>query len=116
MTPALPLPLHDGENTQAIFDLIAKSAIDTGGRSIKLRFGTSSVTFTASPTSAQVTIAHGMGSTPTLAAGFARTPTNARVTVQESAAASATNIFLTGFISDAVASSVTQSIYWIAIG
>lgn len=113
----LPLPLHDGTNTQFILDQIAEAFIDTGGRQLKLRFGTSSVTFTASDVSAQATIPHGMGSTPTLAAGFARTPATNRITVQESAAADATNIYLKGhFVTVGGSLTASQNIYWFAIG
>lgn len=115
----LPLPPFDPGDPaglQFILDRLADAAIDTGGQAVKLRFGTSSVTFTASANSAQVTIPHGMGSKPVIAGGFAATPANARITVQESATADPTNIYLTGFQTQGTAVSITQNIYWFAIG
>jgi len=57
---------HLGDNTPADrnFRKLAKETVDTGGISLGIRGGGSSATWTASPSSANVTIAHGLGIVP----------------------------------------------------
>lgn len=112
----LPLPRYDGNNLQAILDIIAKSAIDTGERSIKLRWGSSSATYTAAATSAQVTIPHGMGSVPVALFLSLKQPQNGLHIPYENAAADATNVYVILRQAQNTAVSVTQNFYWIAIG
>lgn len=128
----LQLPLYDGtqQGLQHILNLIAMTfpvgpenvkdvlKLSVAGTQRKLALGSSSVTFTASANSAQITVPHGLGVgvTPVLVAAFCKTPANTRATIQESAAADATNIFLTGFQTQGTAITATQNIYWAAIG
>jgi len=55
-----------------VIDTLRSLVIDTGGVSLGIRVGTGSATFTASPTSAAVTVPHGLGRVPAIAAGFSR--------------------------------------------
>lgn len=117
MSP-LPLPAYDGTDAtlQFILDRIATAFIDTGGQSLKLRSGTSSVTYTAAATSAQKTIPHGMGSTPVRVWAFQRAPLVEFTHLYESTAADATNIYLTGRQIGGAVVTNTQNIYWFALG
>ncbi len=103
-----PVGVHNLQN--AVLLLAA-----TGTRR-KVGWGSSTAVFTASNTSAQLTIAHGLGVTPSLILTTAKTPVVIRCSIQESAAADATNIFLTGFESSGAAVSISQNFYWLAIG
>lgn len=44
--------------------MLAKLTIDAGGRSVGLRFGTVTLTWTANTASGSVSVAHGLGKTP----------------------------------------------------
>jgi hypothetical protein len=52
---------------QYILDLLAQSVIDTGGQSLKVRFGTALVHWNASATSDAATVTHGLGNPPVVA-------------------------------------------------
>ena len=55
--------LGDDNPVQFNFDVLAKLFIDTGNESIKIRFGTGSMTGNGTPTQT-ANVTHGMGSTP----------------------------------------------------
>lgn len=57
------LPVYDGTNAQFIFDLLAQSGVDTGGRQLKLRLGVETISVVAQ-NNGDATVTHGMGSTP----------------------------------------------------
>ena len=81
-----------------------------------IRVGKSSVTFTAASLSAQVAVPHGLGKTPVAVFTTSATPIAGRIEIQESAAADATNVYLTGVHSLGTNISVTQNFYWLVIG
>ena len=58
--------LGEESPVQFNFDQIAKLFLDTGGESVRLRFGTGTVTGTGAR-DGSVNITHGMGSTPLVA-------------------------------------------------
>lgn len=60
----LPLLKVDDPTLQFNFDEIAKKFLDAGGRQVKVRFGSTTAAFAAAATSSEVTVTHGMGSTP----------------------------------------------------
>lgn len=98
------------------FEKLMALVVDAGGQSVSIRFGSSSVVFTASSTSAQRTVAHGLPTTPVAVFTTCANPVTGRVTVQESAAADATNVYLTGFQTQGTSVSITQGFYWLTIG
>jgi hypothetical protein len=72
MTLALPILAPDLSNLQFILDLIAQGALDTGGRSVAIRHGNVTMTWTAATSAAAQTVTHGLPS--------GRTPTNVQLT------------------------------------
>lgn len=67
----MSIPLPGGADPdldrQQKFDALAQAIPSFGGRTVEIRFGTSTVTFTASAASASTTVAHGLGKTPVTA-------------------------------------------------
>jgi len=98
---------------QRNFQTLSRLLIDTGGRSVGLRFGADTVTFTASVNSAVKTVTHGLGRTP--------------ITVVATASGSlgwnvlrvfnftATTFDVQGHDTDA-ARTGSDAIYWVAVG
>jgi hypothetical protein len=87
----------------------------TGPAKRKINFGSSSVTFTASATSAQVTIPHTFGVAPVAVMCMAKNPNNGLFVFLETAAADATNIYISGRQTQNTAVSASQPFYWVAI-
>jgi hypothetical protein len=118
----LPIPTLDPEhrNLQFILDRLVQSGVDTGGRQVKVRFGSGTITWPGgAATSNQLTVAHGMGGTPTNVYLTMTQPANFNTLFRESAAADATNIYVRGVVSDLVtapAAASTQKFHWLAIG
>lgn len=56
-------PVHDPD-VQFNFDRIASLLIDTAGRKLKFRYGSATVPFGGAGTTGDVTVTHGVGSTP----------------------------------------------------
>lgn len=81
----------------------------------KIRTGTGVLTFTASSASAVLTVAHGLGTTPSAVFLTAAQPANIRAAIQESAAADATNISIAGFTTNVAVVTTTQNFYWLVI-
>jgi hypothetical protein len=87
--------LADGSISDRNFQKLRILVPDTGGRSVDIRFGVASVTFTASTISATNTFAHGLGRTPYVVLGsrdalakpgcFARDDTNLSFNAEYSA-------------------------------
>lgn len=113
----LPIPVYDGDpqTLQFILERLAMSAIDTGGRSIKLRWGTGTLTFAASTDSAHVTVTHGMGSAPVAVAPIASSaPTFNDIPRFNVDAFTSTTFGING--QKSVANSTSVNFLWIAIG
>lgn len=83
---------------------------------LKIKVGKSTLVFTASSTSAQVTVTHGLGKAPLAVFATCATPVGGRFTIQESAAASNTQAFFTGFQTQGTNVSASQDFYWLAVG
>jgi hypothetical protein len=83
---------------------------------VGVAFGAGTVTFTAAATSAQVTIAHGLGKVPVFVDCFVKDPSNGLFILIESAAADATNIYISARQTQNTAVTTTQNFYWLAIG
>lgn len=81
-----------------------------GGKSI--RGGSATATFTAAPISAQVTIPHGLPTTPSEVLLSNRQPQNGIFTLHENAPADATNIYVVLRQAQNVAVTITQNFYW----
>ena len=65
--------LADGSIADRNFLQLANLVIDTGGRSLGIRFGSDTVSFTAAAQSANKVISHGLGKTPILVLGIVGT-------------------------------------------
>lgn len=65
----------DWQGLRRVIDVLMKLVIDTGGQTVGVRFGVSSVTFTASNVSAaHAGILHGLATTPVVVIATARDP------------------------------------------
>lgn len=110
--------LPDGawETLRRILGLIASSLIDTGGRSIGIRFGSGTVTFPGgAQTSTVMNVSHGLGKTPVC---VLLTSQSATVMFEAVAPLSATQIGVEAATRD-LSSPVlgtTRSFYWVVIG
>lgn len=113
-----PYDPDDPASLQFILDFIATRLLDTGGRSLKLRAGSDSVTYPGgSALSNGKNVSHGLGSTPIAVA-----------LVANSAGVGASYAFVTGALTSTVipmqitapgftpALNTTQTFYWLAIG
>ena len=57
-------PATVGDRLQDVFDVLALAAPDTGGQSVRIRTGTVSLSFAAATNSGEVSVNHGLGTTP----------------------------------------------------
>ena len=125
MTEPLPLlrVLEPGEDaddsplsrSQFNFDKLAQLFPDFGGRTPVIRFGSGTVTYTASSTSATTTINHGCGRTPVAILLTGKQPVNFYTIFHEIAGpATATQFFVRGR-SESGAVTGDQAFYWLAI-
>lgn len=105
--------LHDNSPADRNFHKLAQLVLDTGGKTIGIRFGTGSVTFTASTTSATQTIAHGLAKVPQYIACQALDSSGA-ITVRPVSGADAVNFQAVGRTASAVTGAAT--FYWAVIG
>lgn len=102
-------------NVQFNFDQIAKQFLDTGGQSLKMRVGTATATFSASPTSATKTVNHGLGSTP-VAVFITPSSTGVAWAVPHVGAFTSTSFGVVLRDADAVNRTGDHSFYWLAVG
>jgi hypothetical protein len=102
--------LADGSLADRNFLTLTKLVLDTGGKSIGVRFGTSSATWTASAQSANKAIAHGLGHAP-----VAVMMTGYNNLIWANVSRDATNIVIAG-ISPGGAITGTFNVDWLAIG
>ena len=114
---SVELQVWDGDpgTLQAILDEIASSLINTGGRSLTLRFGVANVVWTAATTSVPKTVNHGLGATPV---GFSFVSVPGGTSVAE-AQWRVTSTSATQFVFDGTRTAVTTTdtnVAWIAIG
>lgn len=125
MTLPLP-PVHDYGDppsldpgaVQFAFDQLSKLFLDTGGRSLKIRAGTDTVTYPgASATSNAKTVNHGLGSTP-IAVLLTESSAGVGGGYIFVTAAPTSTAFTAQITSPGVtpALNTTQTFYWLAIG
>lgn len=114
----LPIPAYDGDpqTLQFILDVIAKSATDTGGRSIKLRWGSATIAWPgASPVATNTNVSHGLGSAPV--AVLASMASTAPWSVAQPGVFTATQFTLGVRTFDGTSpAAASYTAYWIAIG
>jgi hypothetical protein len=98
-----------------VTDTLRSLVIDTGGRSIGIRIGSGAATWTASINAAPVSVSHGLGRIPALAAAFPQ----AGGLGYEIPATSLTSTTMTvqGFTTAAnVITLAASPFYWVVIG
>lgn len=111
-----PAGVGRGELDRLVREAIDRSELAVRVKGLEARtFGKASAVFTAAAQSAQVTIPHGLAVAPRFVFATPANPVTGRVEMQESQAADKTNIYLTGFQTAAVAVSITQTFYWMAV-
>jgi hypothetical protein len=103
--------LADNSPADRNFRRLAQLMPNTGGKSIGIRFGSSSATWTAAVLSAAVTIPHGLGIAP----GYVGIQTQSQL-FDFKVTADATNLTVTGYRTDNTAVSATINFYWLACG
>jgi hypothetical protein len=107
--------LADGTISDRNFQRLNALVPDTGGQTVGLRFGVSSIGFTASTDSANTVIAHGLGTTPIVAvATVAGAGSFATIAALNTFSYGATNFSVNGRIPSAA--TTTLPIVWLVIG
>lgn len=107
--------LADGTISDRNFQRLNALVPDTGGQTVGIRFGTSSIGFTASTDSADTVISHGLGTTPVVVLVSVHTaPTFATVAALNAHSYGATTFTVNGRV--ASAATATVPIVWLAIG
>lgn len=102
--------LRDGSVSDRNFQTLMRLVLDTGGLTIGMRFGTTTLTFTASTVSATATINHGLGSAPIAVLLGSRD-----ALMQPGCfARSGTQLSINGLYNSSV--STTAAVDWVAIG
>lgn len=108
--------VRDGSIIDRNFQKLRNLVIDTAGKTLGIRFGVSSVTFTASATSATATVTHGLGKTP----GYiGLTPVSSAswyVLRYLSGSRNSTSFQVSGRTIDGTTPSLTASFFWMVIG
>lgn len=105
-------PLGDGSVSDRNFQKLMSLVLDTGGRSVGIRFGTATATWTASATSATVTIPHGLGKIP----GFVTYGSKNTPFEYATASVDATNISTVGYQTAGTVVTGTLTFYWVVLG
>lgn len=106
--PLIQVPDHD---IQFNFDEIAKRFLDTGGRALKMRSGTGTISIVAN-NSGNATVTHGLGSTPSVV--VATTDQVNWFASNDSFGASTFRVQVREY--QAAVVTVTVTYYWLAIG
>lgn len=86
--------------------------LDTGGRSVGIRFGVGTATWTASAFSAAVVIPHGLGRAPVVAFAGSQNALNG----YSVSGVGATNMSVTGFRTDNVSVTGSAGFFWVVFG
>lgn len=103
------------DGTQRNFEVIAKSMVETGGRSIGVRFGSTTVVFAAAPEATKA-VSHGLGKTPVAAFAFPVLATTQTLFCSARTGASATSITFQFNTDNAVNFTGTVTFYWLVLG
>lgn len=110
MTIALE-QLATGDVVDRNFQALAELVIDTGGRSVGVRWGSGNATFASSIT-APVTITHGLGHAPVFVVAITTNGSIGYVV----GAKGATTVALTAYVTFNTAVTGTFSFDWLAVG
>jgi hypothetical protein len=102
---------NDWNALNRTIDLLAGLVLDTGGQSLGIRVGQSTVTFTASALSATTVVSHGLGRTP-VAVFYGNVDAN--MDNLATTVVGATTFTVQGRYSSAVTG--TASLYWMVVG
>ena len=108
----LLLPLGKAQILQAGSGL----ALAAAGTARRVNWGSGTVSWSAGSITAQLSVPHGLGVAPVVIQTTAAQPAQVVCTIQESAAADATNFYVKGFQSQGATITNTQTFYWVAIG
>lgn len=105
----------DWESVRRVVGNLVTGMLDTAGRTMGLRFGSDTLTYTAAAVSAQKTISHGLSRTPTVIfanakAGAKRHVVNAAGTIDS------TSFDLIAETADGGVLSSTITVYWLVLG
>lgn len=107
--------LRDGSTTDRNFQKLMSLVLDTGGLNLGLRFGTSTLAFTASTDSANRTVTHGLGRTPVIVLACASgAPNFTDIPAFNAFTLTSTTFGING--RKPGSSTVNISFYWAAIG
>lgn len=109
-------PLADDTVTDRNFQLLQRLVLDTGGKSVSIRFGASTMAWAASTDSGSKTITHGLGKTPVFVAVFNADTTGsyAGIAAFTTSGVGATTFDTYGRTPSAITG--TKAIYWLVIG
>src|SRR4051812_22826886 len=111
--------LLDGSIADRNFQALARLVLDTGGRSIGIRFGAATITWPGGSPFATVAVTHGLSRTPVVVfagdAGGGTMATN--IPVWSASAPGATTFTAAAETSDASAPAVglTRTFYWVCL-
>lgn len=109
--------LFDNSPTDRNFQRLVSLVVDTGGQSVGLRFGTVTLTYTASATSAAATVTHGLGKTPEYIGSLGTTGLSKRHVVNYvSGSRNDTDFQLQAETADSAAVTGSISVFWVVIG
>lgn len=106
--------LADASIADRNFQKLTRLVMDTGGQTAGIRFGATSVVFTAVAT-ASTTVTHGLGKTPIVALATFDISGTAFHIMAEVFSVGATTFGLQGFL-PAGAATTTRTAYWVVIG
>lgn len=107
------IPVDDWDALNRAVDTLRALVLDTGGKSLGLRVGVGSGTWTASNLAADATVLHGLGRVPVAAGAW---PINVTGIGWSVMSWNATNIVVRGFGTSGSSFSGTFNFAWAAIG
>jgi hypothetical protein len=102
----------DWDALNRVVDTLRVLVPDAGTRSVGIRFGTSTVTFTAATTSATTAVSHGLGATPVVV--FMQEQDT--FTRYKASAVGASTFTAQGYNTANVLTTATLTFYWVVIG
>jgi hypothetical protein len=107
--------LADGSVSDRNFQALAQLVLDTGGKSLGIRFGTGSATWSASQVSGAVTVTHGLGASPAL---VIVQQINTTAITYGNITTSSTTFSVTGNYTDHASGNLTGTFgfWWLVIG
>jgi hypothetical protein len=111
------LPYWDGsdDSLRFILDLIASRFVDTGGRSVGVRWGVQELTFSGAASSATEEVEHGLGTTPVIVLATADIDGDAWCLCLTGTYTD-TTFEIAGRDTDAALITGTSNAYWLALG